>query len=129
MAVQKESVSIARLDGGSTVPRLDLELQKLAENLLDPATSATATRELTLKIKIKPNEKRDLANISIGVTSKLAAPKPAETIVFVNQARDGTVTLSEREDRQEDLFEEEGESPAPSAPVSLQARKEARDAE
>lgn len=129
MSVKKESVSVATLGGGVILPRLDAELQRVASNILDPDTKATAAREITLKIKIKPDDQRDFASVEIAVGAKLAAAKPQATKVFINQTRSGDVIVSERDTRNGDLFEAEGETPAPNVPPSIAARKAEADAE
>lgn len=124
--ISKDSVSVDRLAGGDLVPRLNDALQKLAENVLDPSTKATAPRKITLTITMKPDDNRDMGSVELGIAVKLAAPKPAKTTVFINQNRDGSVVLSERDTRQADIFDSaEGETPAPSVPKSIAAKKEA----
>lgn len=127
--ISKDSVSVDKLAGGEIVPRLNEALQKLAENVLDPSTNATATRRITLTISVKPDEQRDMASVELGIAVKSAPPKPAKTKVFINQNRDGSVSLTERDQRQPDIFDEEGETAAPPAPPSIAAARAARAAE
>lgn len=77
--ISKDSVSVDRLAGGDLVPRLNDALQKLAENVLDPSTKATAPRKITLTITMKPDDNRDMGSVELGIAVKLAAPKPASS--------------------------------------------------
>lgn len=127
MALKVETVSVADLDGGSVIPKLDEALRKVGENILDPDTSATGVREIVLKIKLKPDDKRDLAVVDIGVNVKTQAPKPTKTRVFLGQRSDGTVVISNSDQKQADLFMEEAAKilplPAPSAPTSIETAR------
>lgn len=94
-----EPVSLATLANGVAVERFDYELNRVLENIADYNTSATALREVTLKIKLKPNEERSFSVVDIHVSSKLSPIKPETTSFYIN----GSVA-SEFNPRQETIF-------------------------
>ena len=83
MENQVETISLARLGHGAAQEKFETEFHRVLENILDPNTKATQIREISLKVKIKPNDGRDLCSVSIECVSKLAAEKPFETQFFV----------------------------------------------
>lgn len=72
-------VSLDTLADGAAVERFNYELQKALENIGDINTSAGATRSVSLIIKMKPNEERTGAAVSIEIKSTLASIKPEAT--------------------------------------------------
>jgi len=69
-------VSLETLGGGAAIERFNYELQNVLNNIGDINTKADAVREVSLKVKIKPNEDRAFCVISIEVSGKLASIKP-----------------------------------------------------
>jgi len=67
-----ERLSLATLCNGSAIERFDHELQKILENINDPNTEPTAAREVTLTVKIKPDEDREMFRTEMTVKPKLA---------------------------------------------------------
>ena len=81
--------SILQMARGAIQERADYEITRILENILDPNTSATAARRLTLTLTLKPDDTRQ--NIAVGVVAKsaLAATNPVTTSLYV--ADDDTV--------------------------------------
>lgn len=75
--------SILEMARGAIQERADYEITKILENILDPNTSATAARKLTLTLTLKPDDTRQ--NIAVGVVAKstLAATNPVTTTLYV----------------------------------------------
>ena len=73
--------SILQMARGAIQERADYEITKILDNILDPNTSATAARKLTLTLK--PDDTRQ--NIAVGVVAKstLAATNPVTTSLYV----------------------------------------------
>lgn len=76
-------VSITTLKGGALVEIGNLELQKILANIADPNTGATVTRELNLKVKIKPSEDRRQGLVEITSSVKLASLVKETTRLFL----------------------------------------------
>jgi hypothetical protein len=75
------------------------------ENILDPNTSAMATREITIKISMKPGKDRKGASVKIACTKKLAPVEPFETTVWIAKDKDELVSVQHAPD-QLSLFDE-----------------------
>ena len=75
--------SILQMARGAIQERADYEITKILDNILDPNTSATAARKLTLTLTLKPDDTRQ--NIAVGLVAKstLAATNPVTTSLYV----------------------------------------------
>ena len=94
--MKEEVVSLANLASGAAVERFDDELARVLENIMDPNTVAEKEREITLKVKIKPNEARDFCQVRIECSSRKAAAKTFETHIYVGWDKSqGTVKATE----------------------------------
>ena len=59
--------SIIQMAKGAIEERIDYEMTKIVENIRDESTKATAPRELTVKIKLTPDDNREtIAVIGFG---------------------------------------------------------------
>lgn len=72
MITNSEPITLETLGGGAAAEKFEIELQRVLDNIVDPNTKAEAPREVTLKVKITPDEKRSMASITITTSSKLA---------------------------------------------------------
>lgn len=88
-------VDINNLAGGAMAERINRELQKVAENVMDPNTKADAVRTVTISIKIKPNEARQMGVSDIEVKSSLAPAKGVPTAFVFDYDREGKAVLKE----------------------------------
>lgn len=82
-----EKLSIFELCDGAALVAADDEVQKALTNIMDPNTEATALRKVNLEIKFKPNKERNMCEVLIQATSKLAPDAPLETTVLTDQHR------------------------------------------
>ena len=78
--IQKSILQMAR---GAIQERADYEMSSLLNNILDPNTSATAARKLTITLTLKPDDTRQNITVSCVATSKLAATHPVTTALYV----------------------------------------------
>jgi hypothetical protein len=100
-----DNVDVTELAGGDMVDKMNDAMREIAANILDPNTKPEAAREIICKVTFVPNAHRDAAAIKIDVSTKLAKHRrPAESMLFFSQARDGSIVISQRDSRQEDLF-------------------------
>lgn len=92
-------VSLATLSDGAAIEMFDEELQRVLDNILDVNTDPKQAREITLKVKIQPNENREMGAVSIGTVSKLAPSKSVSTVFFMGR-RAGRAVATERNPKQ-----------------------------
>ena len=71
--MQKSILQMAR---GAIMERADYEMSRLLANILDPNTSATAKRKLTLTLELKPDDDRQTITVSCIAKTTLAATNP-----------------------------------------------------
>ncbi|MNO15492.1 hypothetical protein D3C76_51580 [compost metagenome] len=88
-------IDINNLAGGAMAERINRELQKVAENVLDPNTKAEAVRTVTISIKIKPNDARQIGSSDIDVKSSLASAKGVPTQFVFDFDKEGKAVMKE----------------------------------
>lgn len=96
-------VGLTSLRNGALVEMFDIEMQKVAKNMMDPNTSAKKERSVTIKVSFKPDEERGSATCAIQTTATLAPIKPAATTIFMSELRDGRIDLTEYNPKQPKL--------------------------
>jgi hypothetical protein len=99
-----EPLSFQNLGGGAAEEKFNDVLDEVLENILDPNTRAETVREITMKIKIKPSEKRDSADVIISCDPKLAPQKVFPTKIFLGRGVTGHPEAHEITASQYDLF-------------------------
>ena len=79
------------------------ELTKVLDNIADPRTSATAAREITITIKIKPDNEREVGEAEIKTKTKLAPTAGKKALLFFARDDDGNVKMTTSNPHQEEL--------------------------
>ena len=116
-----QRLSLATIKGGAAVEMVDLALAELLENIVDPNTSATAKRKVSLTLTLAPDQERESMHVGIDVRSSFAPHEAIGTIAFIAHTRDGVVAV-ENDPKQRQLFEEER-----TGPVVVDMKGEAND--
>lgn len=81
---------------GGAKERIEDAIAQCIQNIVDPNTSAKKAREVLVKIKIIPNEQRNVAALSVDAVAKLQSPVPLETSITIgHDPRTGVVEASE----------------------------------
>lgn len=101
---EERFLSLDSLAQGAAVELFNCELQNVLENILDPNTKATSTRNVTLTFTIKPDEERDFGHGTVEVKSKLAPVKGVGMPVYIGK-RAGRAVAMERDSRQLEFSE------------------------
>lgn len=88
--------SIMQMARGAFQERVDYEMTRVIDNILDPNTKATAKRKITLTIELVPDDERE--NIAVAVTAKstLASTNPVTTALFIARTRNGERLIGEK---------------------------------
>ena len=81
--------SIMRMARGAFEERVDYEMDKVIQNILDPNTKATLTIELT------PDDERRQIQVSVTAKSTLAATNPVATSLYVTGDSNGELVVAE----------------------------------
>lgn len=89
-------LNVSTLSGGALVERIQDEISKTIANITDPNTPAKKARTVTMKMTIKPNEQRNMAEVSVSTSSTLCAPTPIETDIYIGMnPKTGEIGASE----------------------------------
>lgn len=79
-------LNVSTLSGGALVERIQDEISKAIANITDPNTPAKKARTVTMKMTIKPNEQRNMAEVSV----------PIETGIYIGMnPKTGEIGASE----------------------------------
>lgn len=72
-------INMEEFANGAFTAQVNREIRKVAENIQDPNTDATAKRRITVVIEFKPNEMRDFVTTGVQAKSTLAPALGAVT--------------------------------------------------
>jgi len=100
----EDPVTLFSLAGGGAAELFDEELAKVIENILDINTDIGTVREVRLTVKLKPDESRKSAVVSVQVTSKTGAFKGLGSMFFFGK-RGGRCFAVENNPNQGQLFD------------------------
>lgn len=78
-----DTKSILQMARGAFMERVDTEMAKVIDNILDPNTKPTQKRKLTLTIEFSPDDDRQNIGVGFTVKSALAPMVPARTTLWV----------------------------------------------
>lgn len=106
MATGEEVVTLQNLGDGSALELFQVELTKLVANVQDVNMQAEKKRELVLRVTVKPDQKRETADVEISCTSKLAGVKPVDTVFYFGKHK-GMPIAVEHNPKQSLLFDDE----------------------
>lgn len=95
MSDQLDKKSILEMSMGAILERVDYEMGKVMENILDPNTKATAKRKITLTIELTPDDERRQIQVSVTAKSTLAATNPVATSLYVTGDSNGELVVAE----------------------------------
>ena len=74
-----QHINLEQFAGGAFTAQINRELKKVAENIQDPNTDATAKRKITVVMEFKPNESRDFVTTGVQAKATLAPALGAVT--------------------------------------------------
>jgi len=103
MNEEKEKLSLSNIKGGAAIELVDRALAKVFANINDINTTE-GEREIVLKIKIKPDEDRTLAMITMNCSTKLAGQASEKTTADLRLDEQCRPVAYERINRQQPLF-------------------------
>ena len=68
---QNQRTSIMQMAQGAFQERVDFEIKRVVDNILDPNTKPTAKRKITLTIEMTPDDERRVIDISVVANLRL----------------------------------------------------------
>ncbi len=79
------TINIGNLCKGAIIDAFNDELRKCLDNIYDLNTPATASREIKLNVRMKPDDSRTRIASEFTCESKLAQPHPVQDVFFVGK--------------------------------------------
>lgn len=80
---------------GAMAEKLNIELQKVMENIADPNTDAKKARKVTLTLTLKPDENREIISVAVDTKCALVAAKGVSTTMLLGTDNAGKVVSRE----------------------------------
>lgn len=87
--------SLLQMAKGAIQERVDYEVSKVIDNILDMNTDPTAKRKVTLTVELKPDEERQVVKITATAKSTLAPTVPIGTSLVITADQNGEMMLAE----------------------------------
>ncbi len=78
-----DTKSILQMARGAFQERVDLEMTKVMDNILDANTKPTQKRKITMTMEFVPDDERQNIGVNVVVKSTLAPTIPAKTSLWV----------------------------------------------
>ena len=97
---------------GGPAELIQAELARLFADIADPNTEPKTVRKVVIEVVIAPNERRESAEVTVAVKSKLAGNRPSPTTWYFG-IREGRQVAVEHDPRQLSLNVE------PAGPVEV----------
>lgn len=90
---ETQRASILQMAQGAFQERVDYEMQRCVDNILDVNTKATAKRKITLTIELTPDDDRRQIRVNVVAKATLAATNPVATSLCVTISATGKWSL------------------------------------
>lgn len=103
--MQPIPINIDNVNDGAMREAFDAELRKVMANINDVNTPATSSREITLKLKLKPHSDRTEIETLFTCSSRLASIEPHPGRMFMGADTEGNLYGFQDDPRQQVLFE------------------------
>lgn len=81
-------LSIGKIARGAALEKLDVEIAKVIENIMDINTPATAKRKLTINIVFAPSDSRNEAELEVNSRLFLAPTNSVSTRIYMDKKGD-----------------------------------------
>lgn len=79
------NLNLSELSNGAIQEKIDRELKKVMQNILDPNTDFNKARKISITISMTSNEQRNSLSTDVAVKSTLAPQKSVSTTVLVGR--------------------------------------------
>lgn len=105
-----KEVSLETIQNGAVIDMFNEELQKVMQNIADANTKPDAVRSITITVSIKPDKTRRSAATAIECKSRICPVKPSDGVIFLSEAKDGSLEAYEDDYKQLELEATDGKS-------------------
>ena len=87
--------SIMQMARGAFIERVDYEMGRVVDNILDLNTKATAKRKITLTIELTPDDERQTISVAVQAKATLAPTNPVATALCITSDGNGEMVVAE----------------------------------
>ena len=87
--------SILQMAKGAIEERVDYEVNRVVDNILDQNTKATGKRKIVLTIEFTPDDAREMIGVSVTAKSTLQATNPVTTSLCITNDFNGEMCVAE----------------------------------
>ena len=87
--------SILQMARGEFQERVDYEMGRVVDNILDLNTKATAKRKITLTIELTPDDERQTISVAVQAKATLAPTNPVATALCITSDGNGEMVVAE----------------------------------
>ena len=92
---QIDKKSVTQLAMGAIEERVDYEMTRIIDNIVDPNTKPTAKRKITLQIEFVPDDDRKMIKVTATAKAALAPTNPVGTSLYVTSDSNGELAVVE----------------------------------
>lgn len=78
--------SILEMSMGAIMERVDYEMERVIDNIIDPNTKATGKRKITITLELVPSSDRKTVTVQSTAKSTLVATDPVVTGLYITTA-------------------------------------------
>lgn len=93
--MSKTQINTETFAQGAMAEKLNMELQKVMENIYDPNTDPTKARKVTLTLTLRADDNRDVISVDINTKSALVPSKGVTTKMLLGTNPDGKIVSRE----------------------------------
>lgn len=94
-------ISLDSLGGGALTERVNLAMDQVARNIMDPNTDPEKARKITITLTFKADKSRRHVKTALGTNISLAPPVADETMLLVGQdVKTGRIEMNEYGNKQ-----------------------------
>lgn len=87
MSEQLDKKSILEMSMGAILERVDYEMGKVIDNILDPNTKPTGKRKITVGLELIPSADRKTITVQTTAKSTLVPTDPITTSLYITNQR------------------------------------------
>lgn len=91
----KQIIDLNAFASGALAEKVNIEMQKVLENIADPNTDHKKARKVTVTMTLKANEKRTLASVLVDAKSALVPAVGVESELIIDYTPTGQITGAE----------------------------------
>ena len=87
--------SILRMAGGAIEEKVDYEVSRVIDNIIDPNTKPDAKRKITVTLEFQPDAERKHISLFVSAKSTLVPTAPAATAMIITADGNGEMVVAE----------------------------------